>query len=238
MNWPIISAIFFSPWKTTMATYDLEEQEQLDELKTWWKIYGNLVTGILVVLALAVVGWQGWNWWQRQQSAQASALYSGVQTAVLQKDAKRARELAGELIDKYSSTAYAGMGALLAARVQADAGDPKNARVQLAWAAENAGDPGLRDLARLRMASMLLDEKSYDEAIRQLAAEPAASFGPRFGDLRGDIFAAQGKLAEARAAYDAALTKFDALAKEDEARQRSGYREVVQAKRDALGAGK
>jgi hypothetical protein len=115
MNWPIISAIFFSPWKTTMAAYDLEEQEQLDELKTWWKMYGNLVTGILVVLALAVVGWQGWNWWQRQQSAQASALYSGVQTAVLQKDAKRARELAGELIDKYSSTAYAGMGALLAA---------------------------------------------------------------------------------------------------------------------------
>ena len=98
-----------------MAAYDLEEQEQLDELKTWWKMYGNLVTGILVVLALAVVGWQGWNWWQRQQSAQASALYSGVQTAVLQKDAKRARELAGELIDKYSSTAYAGMGALLAA---------------------------------------------------------------------------------------------------------------------------
>jgi predicted negative regulator of RcsB-dependent stress response len=238
MNWPIISAIFFSQWKTTMATYDLEEQEQLDELKTWWKMYGNLVTGILVALALAVVAWQGWNWWQRNQAVQASAIYSGLQTAAGQKDARRARELAGELIDKYSATAYAGMGALVAARAQVDAGDAKNARSQLAWAAENAKDPGLRELARLRLAAVMLDEKAYDEALKQLAAEPAASFAPRFAELRGDILAAQGKVAEARSAYDASLEKFDVLAKSDENRQRSGYKEVVLAKRDALGAAK
>ena len=74
-----------SPWKTTMATYDLEEQEQLDELKTWWTMYGNLVTGILVVVALAVAGWQGWNWWQRQQAVKASAVYSSLQTAAMQR---------------------------------------------------------------------------------------------------------------------------------------------------------
>ena len=221
-----------------MATYDLEEQEQLDELKTWWKMYGNLVTGILVAVALAVVAWQGWNWWQRQQSAQASALYSGLQTAAGKKDGKRVRELAGELIDKYSSTSYAGMGAMLAARSQLDAGDAKSARAQLAWAAENAKDTGLRELARLRLAVVLLDEKSYDEAIKQLAAEPAAAFVPRFAELRGDVFAAQGKHVEARTAYETALTKFETLTRDDEARQRSGYREVVQAKRDALGAGK
>ena len=221
-----------------MAAYDLEEQEQLDELKTWWKMYGNLVTGILVAVALAVVAWQGWNWWQRQQSAQASSLFSGLQTAAAQKDAKRARELAGELIDKYAATAYAGMGALLAARTQVEAGDAKNARVQLAWAAENAKDTGLRELARLRLAAVLLDEKAYDEALKQLAPEPAAQFAPRFAELRGDVFAAQGKAVEARDAYDAALAKFEALAKSDEARQRGGYSEVVQAKRDTLGAAK
>ncbi|WP_310449196.1 tetratricopeptide repeat protein [Sulfuritalea sp.] len=221
-----------------MATYDLEEQEQLDELKTWWTMYGNLVTGILVVVALAVAGWQGWNWWQRQQAVKASAVYSSLQTAAMQRDAKRARELAGELIDKYSLTAYAGMGALLAARVQVDAGDGKNARVQLAWAAENAKDPGLRELARLRLAAVMLDEKAYDEATKQLAAEPTPAFAPRFAELRGDVFAAQGKIAEARNAYDNALEKFDALAKDDEARQRGGYKEVIQAKRDALGAAK
>ena len=221
-----------------MATYDLEEQEQLDELKTWWKMYGNIVTGILVAVALAVAGWQGWNWWQRQQAAQASAVFSSLQAATAQRDAKRARELAGELIDKHSVTSYAGMGALLAARVQVDAGDAKNARAQLAWAVENARDPGLRDLARLRLAAVMLDEKAYDEAMKQLAAEPGASFAPRFAELRGDILAAQGKTAEARTAYDLALTKFDALARDDENRQRGGYSEVVQAKRDSLGAAK
>ena len=221
-----------------MATYDLEEQEQLDELKTWWKMYGNIVTGILVALALAVAGWQGWTWWQRQQAAQASAVFSALQAATAQRDAKRARELAGELIDKYSVTSYAGMGALLSARAQVDAGDAKSARVQLAWAAENARDPGLRDLARLRLAAVMLDEKAYDEAIKQLAAEPAASYAPRFAELRGDILAAQGKVAEARTAYDLALTKFDALARDDENRQRGGYKEMVQTKRDSLGAAK
>jgi predicted negative regulator of RcsB-dependent stress response len=221
-----------------MATYDLEEQEQLDELKTWWKMYGNIVTGILVALALAVAGWQGWNWWQRQQAAQASAVFSALQAATAQRDAKRARELAGELIDKYSVTSYAGMGALLSARAQVDVGDAKSARAQLAWAAENARDPGLRDLARLRLAAVMLDEKAYDEAIKQLAAEPAASYAPRFAELRGDILAAQGKAAEARTAYDLALTKFDALARDDENRQRGGYKEVIQTKRDSLGAAK
>lgn len=221
-----------------MAAYDLEEQEQLDELKTWWKLHGNLVSNILLAMALAAAGWQGWNWWQRQQSAQASAVFSAMQTAAVQHDTKRVRDLAGELVDKYSITDYAGMGALLAARIQVDAGDPRNARVQLAWAAENARDPGLRDLARLRLATLMLDDKAYDDALKQLVAEPGVAFAPRFAELRGDILAAQGKLAEARGAYEAASAKLEALVKEDETRQRGGYREILQVKRDSLGAAK
>jgi predicted negative regulator of RcsB-dependent stress response len=221
-----------------MAAYDLEEQEQLDELKTWWKLHGNLVTNILLAIALVAAAWQGWNWWQRQQSAQASAVFSALQTAAMQRDAKRVRELAGELVDKYSITDYAGMGALLAARVQVDAGDSRSARVQLAWAVDNAKDTGLRDLARLRLATLMLDEKSYDDALKQLAAEPSPSFAPRFAELRGDVYASQGKMPDARGAYEAALAKLEALAKDDETRQRGGYREVLQVKRDSIGAAK
>jgi predicted negative regulator of RcsB-dependent stress response len=84
----------------------------------------------------------------------------------------------------------------------------------------------------------MLDEKAYDEAMKQLTTEPGASFAPRFAELRGDVLAAQGKVAEARTAYDLALTKFDTLAKDDESRQRGGYKEIIQTKRDSLGAGK
>ncbi len=96
-----------------MATYDLEEQEQLAELKTWWQQYGNRVTSIAVALALAVAAWQGWQWWQHQQSAKASVIYSGLQQAAGQKDAKRVKELAGELIEKYGFSVVAPISVMI-----------------------------------------------------------------------------------------------------------------------------
>ena len=220
-----------------MATYDLEEQEQLDELKTWWKMHGNVVTAAVTAVALVVFAWQGWNWYQRKQSASASVLYSAMQQAIAGKDAKRARDLAGELIDKYSGTAYAGMAAMLSARAQADGGDAKTARAQLTWAVDNAKDDALRDLARLRLAAALLDEKAYDEALKQLAAEPQAAFVPRFAELKGDVLAVQGKTVEASAAYQAALTKLDEAGRSDGRRQ-GPYRDILQAKLDSLGSAK
>ncbi len=220
-----------------MAAYDLEEQEQLEELKTWWKMHGNLVTAVALAAAVGVSGWQGWNWWQRSQAAKASMLYGQVQDAVAMHDGKRAREMAGELIDKYAGTAYAAMGALLSAKVQDETGDGKTARAELRWAVDNAKDSALRDLARLRLAALLLDDKAYDDAMKQLAAEPDAPFAPRFAELKGDILAAQGKKVEAKAAYQAALDKLDASAKGATATPQGPYRDVVQAKLDSLGGG-
>src|SRR5256885_287039 len=190
-----------------MAVYDLEEQEQLEELKTWWKQHGNLVTSVMLAVAVALAGWQSWNWWQRSQSSQASAIYFNLQKAGMEGDAKRAREMAGEIIDRYPRTAYSGLGALLSAKLQVDKGEAKNAKVQLQWAAEHATDDALRALARLRLATLLLDEKSYDDALKQLAAEPMASFAPRFAELKGDVLATQGKAADARSAYQLALAE-------------------------------
>ena len=218
-----------------MAVYDLEEQEQLDELKTWWKQYGNLVTGIVVVVALGVAGWQGWNWWQRSQAAQAAAAYGVLQQAVAVHDARRAREAASELIDKFSGTSYAGLAALLSGQAQFEAGDLKTAKLQYAWAAEHARDTEQRDLARLRLAAVLLDEKSYDEALKQLAVVPGSPFLALYADERGDILAAQGKKAEAKAAYEAALAKL-AESGNDAVNQRGEqYRQVLQIKLESLG---
>lgn len=215
-----------------MAVYDLEEQEQLDELKTWWKQYGNLVTTIATVAAVIAVGWQGWNYWQANQAAQAAMIYGGVEKAAVMKDAKQTRQLAGELIDKYPRTSYAAMGALVSARVQLDADDAKNAKAQLQWVADNTKDEALRDIARLRLAAVLLDEKSYDEAIKWLAAPSSAGFSARVADLKGDVLAAQGKTAEARSAWEAALALID---KQPEAAgQHGAYRAQVQVKLDSL----
>lgn len=221
-----------------MAVYDLEEQEQLDELKTWWKQYGNHVTTLLTIAAVAVAGWQGWNWYQRSQSAQAATVYSALQQAAAQHDAKRVKDLSGQLVEKYSGSAYAGLGAMLSARAQLEVGDAKTARAQLAWAAENAFDDGMRDLARLRLAIVLLDEKSYDEALSALSKAPLASFQARFEEVRGDILVAQGKFGEAKSAYDAALKSAAEGDKTMPAGAARGtYREVLRAKSDAITVG-
>lgn len=220
-----------------MAVYDLEEQEQISELKTWWRMYGNLVTAALLAVSAAVVGWQAWNWYQGKQTAEASVIYAAVQKGAMERDAKRVREAAGELTEKYPGTAYAAMAALTSARMQFDAGDLKTARAQLLWVAEKAGDKDLRDLGRLRLAHVLFDDKALDEALKLLSDEPAPAFVARFSELKGDILAAQGKKAEARSAYQAALVRQEAddKAAGGQAGRDAQYRELLQLKLDSLG---
>lgn len=188
-----------------MAVYDLEEQEQISELKAWWAQYGKLVTAALFAAAVASVGWQGWQWYQNRNAVEAGALYFGLQQAVEQQDAQKTRDVAGRLIGEYGSTAYAQLGALLSASVQFAAKDLDNARAQLEWAAEKGKDPALRDLARLRLAVVMLQQGQADQALARLSPAPAGSYKSRFEDLSGDILASQGKAAEARAAYQSAI---------------------------------
>jgi predicted negative regulator of RcsB-dependent stress response len=227
-----------------MATYDLEEQEQLDEIKVWWKQYGNLVVSLLTAASIGVIAWQVWNWYQRNQTAQASMVYSVLQKSVLEKDSQRAKAASGELLEKFGGTAYAPLGALISAKAMFDAGDNKTAKVQLAWVVDHGKDE-LRDLARLRLATVLLDEKAYDEALKQLDGSVSAGFATRFAESRGDVLNAQGKKSEARTAYQAALAKLDEADKTGKGKNslqdkqaNAPYREMLQQKLDSLGESK
>jgi predicted negative regulator of RcsB-dependent stress response len=225
-----------------MATYDLEEQEQIAEIKAWWQQYGNLLAGIVTAAAIVVVAWQGWNWYQRNQAAQASMVYGSLQKAVRDNDLQRIKASSGELLEKFGGTAYAPMAAMTTARMLFAAGDAKTAKLQLLWVVEHGQDEW-RELARLRLATLLLDEQAYDEALKQVDGAVSGVYAARFQDTRGDILGAQGKKVEARAAYQAALAKLD------EADQQSGrsestlpdrqanaaYREILHLKLDALG---
>lgn len=219
-----------------MSAYDLEEQEKIDELKTWWKLHGAKVTAALVAASVLLVGWQGFQWWQRRQAQEAGALYWALQEALLQQDKKRVRMLAGELIDKYGGAAQAGLGALVAGKVLAEAGDLKSAQAQFGWAAEHARDRVMKDLARLRQSIVALDEGAFDEALRLLAEPPTPSLMPRYLEIRGDVLLAQGKKEEARKAYEQAI-KAHAEALRAAGLPGDAYAEILAAKRQMLGGG-
>ncbi|MCM5571932.1 tetratricopeptide repeat protein [Burkholderiaceae bacterium FT117] len=208
--------------------YDLEEQEQLENLKAFWHKYGNFILTVVLVVALSWAGWRGWQWYQTNQSAQASQAYDQLREAAGAKDVGKVREAAGRIFADYGGTAWAQMAALVAADAYVEAGDAKAAKVPLQWAVENARDPAFRDQARLGLAAILLDEKAYDEALKLLAAPAEKSYAAAFADRRGDLLVAQGKPAEARAAYQEAL----GLLGND-----SALRRLVQIKLDAIGGG-
>lgn len=208
---------------------DLEEQEKVDELKAWWKQYGNLVVSVLVGAVLALAGWQGWRWHQARQAQQASVLFDALTRGVQGGDAKAVRDAAGTLLADYPRTLYAAMAALSSARFHFERNDAKTARAQLTWAAENARSDEFREIARLRLAGLLLDEKAYDEALKLLEAPRAEAFDAQYGALRGDILVAKGQPADARAAYRAALEKAE------KNRDNAAFRESLRMRLEALG---
>jgi predicted negative regulator of RcsB-dependent stress response len=209
--------------------YDLEEQEQIETLKSWWKQYGNLITWLLIAALAAYAGWAGWNYYQRNQAAQAGQLYDEITRAVAAKDTAKVLRGAEDMRSKFGRTAYAEMAALTAAKVAFDANDLNGAKAQLQWVVDSGRDEEYKALARIRLAGVLLDEKAYDEGLKVLSADVPAAFSGAVADRRGDLLMAQNKVAEARTAYQEALQKSDA---------KSPGRQLIQLKLDAIGGGK
>jgi len=210
-----------------MSAYDLEEQEQLAELKAFWTQNRNLILVALGAALAVLAGFWIWQRYQQSLAGETSAMYAVLEKAAAANDAKKVGATASELMEQHPRSLYAVLAALISAKMDFDAGDLKSARVRLQWVIDNARDPEVQAIARLRLAGVALDEKAYDEALKVLAEKPPPPFEPLFDELRGDILVAQGKSADARAAYKAVLDK---LKPEDEA-----ARALVQMKLDALG---
>ena len=208
-----------------MAVYDLEEQERLDALKDWWAQYRNAVYAGIGAVILAFAGVNAWRYYERNQNEQAAALFRSVQKVAGENDAKKLSDAASALIERFPSTFYATEAALLAAKISFEARDFAAARSHLQWAADK-GKAQFRPVAQLRLATVLLEEKKYDDALKVVQGVTDEGYLPLAADLKGDILMAQGKKDEARVAYQLALDKADA---------RSPLRQFTQLKFDALG---
>ncbi|TDP84637.1 putative negative regulator of RcsB-dependent stress response [Aquabacterium commune] len=208
-----------------MATYDLEQQEQLDQVKHFWKQYGNLITWVLVLALGAYAAWTGYLYWQQKRAIAATGLYEELDRAAASGNADRVLQIFSDLKGNYAGTALAEQGALMAAKVAADT-KADQARAALQWLAENGKNTSLVGVARLRLAGMQMDAKQYDEALKTLDAGVSDEFKPLADDRRGDIYLAQGKKAEAAKAYKAAWDKLDATV---------DYRRFIEGKLTALG---
>jgi predicted negative regulator of RcsB-dependent stress response len=208
-------------------TLDLQEQEQLDDLKAFWKRYGNLITWVITAALLAFASWNAWGWYQRDQAAKAGAMFEELDKAATAGDVERAGRVFNDMKERFPGTTLTQQAGLLAAKLQYDKGQADAALASLGWVADKAGEDEYRSIARLRLAGLQLDAKQYDAALKTLDAVSAKEFAALAADRRGDVLLAQGKKDDARSAYQAAYKAMDA---------KIDYRRLVEAKLTALAA--
>jgi len=205
---------------------DLEEQEQLDQIKHFWAQYGNLITWVLIAVFGSMAAWNGWNYWERSQATKAAALYDEIERAAVASDADRMERALAEMTSRFGGTTFAAQGGLLAAKTLFDAGKTDGARAALTWVADKASDDAYKAVARLRLVGLDIEAQAFDQALKTLEAPVPKAFGPLVADRRGDVFMAQGKAEEAKTQYQNAWSGLS---------DRAEYRRLVEVKLAALG---
>lgn len=205
---------------------DLEEQEQLDQIKHFWKKYGNLISWVLIVALGAYASWNGYQYWQRDQAGKAAVLFDEVERSANAGDMARVQRSLADIQDKYSGTLFAHQASLIAAKFLNTQGKTVEAKAALKWVVGAAPEPVYRDIARLRLAALLLDEGSLDDALAQASQPTVPSLMGLASDLKGDVLSAKNQSPEALVAYQKA---WDGLSDTPD------YRRLVEAKLNALG---
>jgi predicted negative regulator of RcsB-dependent stress response len=205
---------------------DLEEQEQLEELKHFWKQYGNPITWVLILVLLSFAGWNGYQQWQRSQISQAAGMFDEVERVVTTGDVALSERAFADMKDRFANTAYAQQAGLMLAKLAVEKEKLEVAKSVLAWVGEKSVDDGFSAVARLRLAGLLINEKSFDAASKLLDVVPPTEFAALFADRKGDIFVIQNKPIEAKTQYQKAYAAFD---------ENSEYRRLVEIKLNAIG---
>jgi predicted negative regulator of RcsB-dependent stress response len=210
-----------------MATsLNLEEQEQLDQVKHFWARYGNLITWALIAVFGSVAAYNGYTFWQKRQALQAAAMYDEVSRIAVSGDATKMQRAFSDLKDRFGGTAFGQQGGLLAAKTFATAGQMDQATAALNWVADNALEPEYRAIARLRWAAALADAQKPDEALKVLDWGFPAEFAGLVADRRGDLLLLKGQRDAARLEYEKAYRLTD---------DKLDYRRMVEVKLNALG---
>ncbi len=209
-----------------MATH-LDDEEELQKIKTWWKENWLALVGGLVIGFGAIGGWEGYKNWKNARAEAASQLYVDLSVHLRSGEMEQSEAIVSTLKAEYSGTPYAAAGALALAGAQVEAADLDQAVSSLGWVIDNADDDGMVEAARLRKARLLFAQQKHDEALGLLKSG-ANGFASLYSELRGDIQLAKGDRDAARTAYEEALSQAEVDARN---------RNLLQQKLDDLAVG-
>ena len=169
------------------------EEQELEALKEWWQEYGRtIVVGV-------VIGLGG-------QAEKASMFYQRLIGDAARDRHQAVGKQAASLADEFSNSGYAALAALLAAKSAYAENDLEGAKRQLAWMISQPAESSFKDIARIRLARLLIQENNLDEALSTLNGIDDDAFSATANEIRGDIRYLEGDMVGARTAYQKALT--------------------------------
>ena len=211
-----------------MASHlDLEEQEQLDQIKSFWNQWGNLITGVITLALVCLAAWNGWNYWQQRQAAQAAVLFDTFENASKQADLTLMARSLADLQDQFPRVTLTAQASLLAAKTYFDKDKPADADKPLEWVVEHASDQAYVGMARLRLSALAIERKDTAKARTWIEGKTVPpGFQALFDDRLGDIALIEGKHDEAKTHFSSAYKAMDESAE---------YRRLIEVKLGTVG---
>ena len=205
---------------------DLEEQEQLAELKAWWKQYGKWLICSLIVVLSAYVGWKTKTYYQHRQSSIAEGYFNLLNEVKSDTSADLIKPTR-ELQQNYANTPYAGRASLMLASYYYKKGDVATCQTVLNWALQNATEETVQAIARLQLVRIHIEKNQLQTALQLVSLKkPIRGFEGLLNAAKGDVLIKLGRNKEAKVAYQQALTTID---------NQSDYFILVQEKLNTLG---
>ena len=182
------------------------DDEQVEKLKKWWEENGRSVIAGVIIGVGGLFGYRYWIDLQEATAEAASAQFVQMMEALKSSDNAAVAERADTLIAEYAGTEYATLARFALARNLVDSGKYDEAQTQLEQIIGTVGDAPLGYLARKRLASVQVQLAQLEQALVTLGVEFPSAFSAGVDELRGDIYAQQGKIDEAANAYREALS--------------------------------
>lgn len=190
-----------------MAHFDLNEQEQIANVKYFWRDWGKYLLALIITIIIGYAGSSAYNWHQQSQAQSAAAIYLDFNNALTANDVPKALQVTDKLVAELPATEYASLASLQAAKLAFDKKNYPAAEKYLVWTKDNSKDKSLQSIAVLRLASVYIDEQKFDKAREMLKTKHYLSFDGLFYESRGDMYIAMGDLNKARDAYKEGLQK-------------------------------
>ena len=188
-----------------MQDFETEEQ-QIEALKKWWS---ENATSLILGVSIGAMSLGGWGYYVEKKAehrTEASEIYASIATQAQANNVDdEGIKKADQLTADYADTPYAALSSLTLATYEFNKGNVDEAITRLQWIDKNAQEEEVKQIARLRLASIFISQKKYDDAQAWLSSEHPAAFNARYEELKGDVFVARGEIEQARIAYDKAI---------------------------------